>query len=298
MRLLRPWHHSAHLSPTSTLSHVSCTVSIYQNIRIVYMHSNLVKAHERSKPLPYPSCGWCFLFVFLLSIPYSLGTNDCQSLDLHWYLCPHIPYHTVNHSNVMMQRYNVLINHLYHASHQPCHEFPTLLESTSGYVRTGSEPCACGSALVRLGTQFCKTGVLEVVAGCRYRFLEDLGIQTKWQLHKLPLLPDFCLALAAAAMTSGFASCWALKVLETSCSEVCGASPSSRSVHTKSTAYHILITVCDFHRFLLGSCNSGTHQAWYVQPPGRSKMGHILSCSLSHCPCFFIFEESCHYATI
>jgi len=34
-----------------------------------------------------------------------------------------------------------------------------------------------------------------------YRFLEDLGIQTKWQLHKLPLLPDFCLALAAAEHT-------------------------------------------------------------------------------------------------
>ena len=161
MRLLRPWHHSTHLSPTSTLSHVSCTVSIYQNIRthaIVYMYSNLVKAHEWSKPPPYPSCDWCFLFVFLLSIPHSLGTNDCQSLDLHWYLCPHIPYHTVNHSNVMMQRYNVLINLLYHPSHQPCHEFPTLPESTSGYVRTGSEPCACGSALVRLGTKFCFRG--------------------------------------------------------------------------------------------------------------------------------------------
>lgn len=46
-----------------------------------------------------------------------------------------------------MQRYNVLINLLYHPSHQPCHEFPTLPESTSGYVRTGSEPCACGLAL-------------------------------------------------------------------------------------------------------------------------------------------------------
>lgn len=63
-------------------------------------------------------------------------------------------------------------------------------------------------------------------------------------------------------------------------------------------AQHIIF-LCDFHRFLLGSCNSGTHQAWYVQPPGRSKMGHILSCSLSHCPwIFFILEESCHYATI
>ena len=245
MRLLRPWHHSAHLSPTSTLSHVSCTVSIYQNIRIYMQLYTCIPtwlkytSDPNHRPI-YPSCDWCFLFGFLLSIPYSLGTNDCRSLYLHWYLCPHIPYHTVNHSNVMMQRYNVLINLLYHPSHQPCHEFPTLPESTSGYVRTGSEPCACGLALTTWN-QILLPGVLEVVAGCRYRFLEDLGIQTKWQLHKLPLLPDFCLALAAAAMTSGFASCWALKVLETSCSEVCGASPSSRSVHAKSTAYHILM---------------------------------------------------------
>ena len=183
MRLLRPWHHSAHLSPTSTLSHVSCTVSIYQNIRIYMQLYTCIPtwlkytSDPNHRPI-YPSCDWCFLFGFLLSIPYSLGTNDCRSLYLHWYLCPHIPYHTVNHSNVMMQRYNVLINLLYHPSHQPCHEFPTLPESTSGYVRTGSEPCACGLALTTWN-QILLPGVLEVVAGCRYRFLEDLGIQTK-----------------------------------------------------------------------------------------------------------------------
>ncbi len=59
-----------------------------------------------------------------------------------------------------------------------------------------------------------------------------------------------------------------------------------KSVHAK--AQHIMC-LFDSHRFLLGSCNSGTHQAWYVQPPGRSKMGQILSCSLCHCPWIFDF---------
>lgn len=195
-------------------------------------------------------------------------------------------------------RYNVLINLLYHPSHQPCHEFPTLPESTSGYVRTGSEPCACGLALTTwnqiLLPGFWKSWLVAGTASSRTWESKRNGSYTNCRCFLI-----FALRLLQLPWPQGLhpVEPWkSLKLLV------------QRSVEQAQVldqfmlkAQHIIF-LCSFHRFLLGSCNSGTHQAWYVQPPGRSKMGHILSCSLSHCPWIFFYFWGvlplCHYLII